>query len=249
MKILIQKIDSNSQSTVKIFLYNSNKFQLSVEINVEGFSKSVLSEKSIFLNPGEIKEFYRSFFHLMDNYPLVSYEITPYSTLGREPSISGEVKVKGKDFVTKMVLIEVLNEKAMVYPIKMNLSQPNKDTKSSISYHLKEKDKVHLKKIELYNAKELANFNPIIDLHLHKLVDDVSKVKSGMALLIQLSAFEKHLEMAIKLGLDRIFVIHGVGEGKLRKAIISSAKSNIMVKEVRNDYHPKFGFGSTEIII
>ncbi len=248
MKILIQKIDSNVQSTIKCFLYNTSQYQFSTDIIIEGFSSSVIYEKTTFIKSGELREVFRSFFHQMDHYPIIHYTATPYSTLGPEKAIKGTIKLKAKDFIKKSLFVDAINDNAVSFEIAANEEFTGK-SKSGLAYQLKNKRKAEFKKVKLFNTEELVKFNPTIDLHLHNLVEDVSKVKSGMALLIQLAAFEKHLEKAIQLGVDRIFVIHGVGEGKLRKAVINSAENHPMVKEVINEYHPKFGFGATEILI
>ncbi|TVQ43388.1 MAG: hypothetical protein EA362_11410 [Saprospirales bacterium] len=248
MKILIQKIDTNVQSTIKCFLYNTSQYQFSTDITVEGFSSSVIYKKTSFLNPKEIREVFRSFFHHMNHYPIIHYSATPYSTMGPEKPVKGTIKLKAKDFIKKSSYVDVLNDRAVSVNLEIH-KEISVKSKSKIAYRLKDEKKSDLKKVKLFNTEELVEFNPTIDLHLHNLVEDVSKVKSGMAVLIQLAAFNKHLEKAIRLGIDRIFVIHGVGEGKLKKTVINTAKNNPMVKEVKNEYHPKFGFGATEILI
>ena len=248
MKILVQKIDSNAQSVIRLYLHNNTNYSISAELEVSGFSTNVKNEKHFFLNPGEFKEFYQSFFHLMDKSPIIIYKLTPYSTVGREKSTNGQLKIKAKDFITKLHPIEILDEIGISYPINMDTNIDKREN-SKISYRIKQNKEQHLKTVKLFDTKDLATFNPTIDLHLNKLVEDVSKVKPEMAMLFQVSAFDKHLEKAIRLGVDRIFVIHGVGEGKLKKTIINAAKNHPLVKEVKNEYHPKFGFGATEILL
>jgi dsDNA-specific endonuclease/ATPase MutS2 len=47
---------------------------------------------------------------------------------------------------------------------------------------------------------------------------------------------------------DRIFVIHGVGEGKLRDVISTQLMQMTEVKSFKNEFHPRYGFGATEVI-
>ena len=58
-----------------------------------------------------------------------------------------------------------------------------------------------------------------IDLHLHKLVEDETRLTDGEKLSFQLNYFERMLNSAIKLRKRRVVVIHGVGEGVLREEV------------------------------
>ncbi|HNK86472.1 MAG TPA: hypothetical protein PKL41_14800, partial [Flavobacteriales bacterium] len=58
-----------------------------------------------------------------------------------------------------------------------------------------------------------------IDLHLHKLVEDESRLSDDAKLTFQLNYFERMLNSAIKLRKRRLVVIHGVGEGVLREEV------------------------------
>jgi dsDNA-specific endonuclease/ATPase MutS2 len=43
-------------------------------------------------------------------------------------------------------------------------------------------------------------------------------------------------------------VIHGLGKGKLKNEIATRLINHPEVKTFKNEYHPKYGFGATEII-
>ena len=60
--------------------------------------------------------------------------------------------------------------------------------------------------------------------------------------------FQRFLDNAIKLGVPRVFVIHGVGEGKLREAIAARLAENPNVSKFKNEFHHKYGYGATEVI-
>lgn len=94
---------------------------------------------------------------------------------------------------------------------------------------------------------ESAVFSNEIDLHIDKLVEDASTVPKGKILSTQLEYFERYLRQAIRVGVDRVFIIHGVGEGKLRDAIAKRLRSNKQVVSFKNEFHPRYGFGATEV--
>lgn len=98
------------------------------------------------------------------------------------------------------------------------------------------------------DSHELAAFSPEIDLHIEKLTNSWRKLTNGDILKIQLSHFESFIEKAMRLGVDRVFVIHGIGEGKLKDAIATRLLQNPQVNTFKNEFHPRYGWGATEVI-
>lgn len=107
------------------------------------------------------------------------------------------------------------------------------------------------KKISINNyiSKRYAEFSREIDLHIENLTDKHSSMNNGQKLRLQLTAFENYLNEAILINIDRIFVIHGVGTGKLKNEIATLLIRNPNVKTFINEWHPKYGFGATEVIL
>ncbi len=62
-----------------------------------------------------------------------------------------------------------------------------------------------------------------------------------------MEAFDKFLSQAIRLGVSKVFVIHGVGKGKLKDKIVTRLIQMPDVTNFKNEYHSKYGFGATEI--
>ena len=44
-----------------------------------------------------------------------------------------------------------------------------------------------------------------------------------------------------------MIVIHGLGKGKLREEVMRLLREYKEVAHFKNEYHPKYGFGATEI--
>lgn len=87
-----------------------------------------------------------------------------------------------------------------------------------------------------------------VDLHIEALVDNPSDIDTVQMLTIQTSTFNKYLEEAIRLKLQKIIFIHGVGIGRLKTEII----------KILNQYPSlhyfdapmsKYGAGATEVWI
>lgn len=81
----------------------------------------------------------------------------------------------------------------------------------------------------------------VIDLHL--MSDDIE-----YHLQTQLDIFESELDKALVRGLNEFRVIHGIGEGVLKREIHEILKKHPHVLEYKNEYHPLYGMGSTKII-
>ncbi|MEZ4986960.1 MAG: Smr/MutS family protein [Saprospiraceae bacterium] len=95
---------------------------------------------------------------------------------------------------------------------------------------------------------DMASFSTEIDLHIECLVDDPSAYPTNKILALQLRHFEDYMDRAIRLGVDRVFIIHGLGEGKLRQAIHNRLREMEAVKSFENAYHPLYGHGATEVL-
>lgn len=100
-----------------------------------------------------------------------------------------------------------------------------------------------------FNVEDYAEFLPEIDLHIEKLTNDPRKLTIAEIVQLQLYHFERYMDRAVRLGVPRVFIIHGVGEGKLRDRIHDSLRRNPHVVSYRNEYHKKYGYGATEAIM
>jgi hypothetical protein len=95
--------------------------------------------------------------------------------------------------------------------------------------------------------EEKASFETILDLHAEKLFPDPAKYTESEIFQRQLLTFDQYLEKAIRMGVPRVYVIHGVGKGKLKDSILERCESNPYILKAVNAYHPLFGFGATEL--
>lgn len=87
-----------------------------------------------------------------------------------------------------------------------------------------------------------------VDLHIEALVDNPSEIDTVQMLTIQTSTFNKYLEEAIRLKLQKIIFIHGVGIGRLKSEILK------ILQQYPNLHHfdapiSKYGSGATEVWI
>jgi dsDNA-specific endonuclease/ATPase MutS2 len=66
---------------------------------------------------------------------------------------------------------------------------------------------------------------------------------------LQLRAFEKWLDKAELNYLKQLWVIHGVGSGRLKEEVHELLKHRNSVKSFVAQYHPWYGNGATEIYL
>lgn len=96
---------------------------------------------------------------------------------------------------------------------------------------------------------DFATFETIIDLHAEKLIKNQGKLTESEIFQIQVQRFDQYLAQAIRMGAERVFVIHGIGKGRLKDYIKETCDRNIHIIKSKNEFHPLFGFGATEIIL
>lgn len=95
---------------------------------------------------------------------------------------------------------------------------------------------------------DVASFRHELDLHAEKLVSDTSEYSSAELFELQLRALEDYINKAHELELPEVFIIHGLGKGKLRQAVDHYLKYHGAVVSYRNDFHEKYGFGATRVL-
>lgn len=172
-----------------------------------------------------------------------------------------ELKLKPALFFKKLTTAPYLNKPAYLYPLfsvkeltqKLPSPAENEPKESLQSYTKRrgqEQKEVWSNLQELpHEVWERVAFDTEIDLHLANLVDNPSKIEKGKILHLQLEHFYDYMSQAIRLGVDKVFIIHGVGEGKLRKAIAKGLDGMPEVVSYKNEYHAKYGYGATEVIL
>ena len=89
----------------------------------------------------------------------------------------------------------------------------------------------------------------VIDLHLENVSTGRGAVAPYDALFIQLDKFEEALDRAIASGKFEFRVVHGFGKGKLKEEIHKILAKHPQVRFFSNDYHSKYGYGSTIIYL
>ncbi|MEN0003459.1 MAG: Smr/MutS family protein [Bacteroidota bacterium] len=195
-----------------------------------------------------------AFDHLNES-PSFDLQCWLITTTGTGSKMHKTVKVKPKQFFKSVKTAPILNKQVHLFRVfekLVGLHQPAKE-EDLRTYTKRNAAPVSWKKGMFgqlpHEVRELAEFNPEIDLHIEKLRPDHAGLNNAEILRTQLAAFESYLAKAIRLGVERVFIIHGVGEGKLKNAIATRLLRNPEVITFKNEYHPRYGYGATEVVL
>lgn len=104
-------------------------------------------------------------------------------------------------------------------------------------------------------SKEPKATNPLlpppryeVDLHIEQLTSQYKGMSPAEMLRLQLETLEYFLHLAVVHHQERLFIIHGMGKGKLRAEVHRILKQMPEVSAFKNEWHPGYGYGATEVI-
>ncbi len=192
---------------------------------------------------------------------VVNYDVTQETSDRMRKRVRDTFKLKAKSFLSQMKWIagfEVQSYAAFLMPA----FDPDKDAGGeSLTEYTKrtkeeqQEDSTHnswlgdLVHFGEANPSERAHFDDSIDLHIEALrPDNFRNLKKEKILEIQLSECRDYLNNALRLKIERVFIIHGLGKGRLKGRVASMLDQMPEVKSHRNEYNSKFGYGATEVV-
>ncbi len=187
--------------------------------------------------------------------PEVEVSVQRITTAGPDAPLRKTLKIKPKQFFNSLHTAPILNVLAHLYVLFDSFEPRNADQQDDLKTYTRQKtapqripSSGNSNPFRAFNVEEFAHFEPEIDLHIENLTNGYARLDKSEILRIQLSHFERFLDKAIRLGVPRVFVIHGMGEGKLRDAIAERLRERPDVRKFKNEYHHKYGYGATEVI-
>jgi len=190
--------------------------------------------------------------------PDVEASIQRITTEGPEPALDRRLRIRPKQFFNNLQTAPVLNVLAHHFLLFNHFDAPKtSNPKTDLRDYTKQiaRDKSgkgvpgpNAVPFRAFDVDEFAHFVPEIDLHIENLTKGYARLDRGEILRIQLQHCQRFLEKAVRLGVPRVHIIHGVGEGKLRDAIAQHLRAQPTVAKFKNEYHVKYGYGATEVI-
>ncbi|MBK6481900.1 MAG: Smr/MutS family protein [Chitinophagaceae bacterium] len=160
-------------------------------------------------------------------------------------------KVKPQNFFNKSGIVSLTGEEGYMYKVPVRAMK--KIVPKEIVKPAAKIDVSMLKDMMMFSPPnkdhELGTASGEVDLHIEKVPGYVPGMSNAEMLHLQLEQFQQKLDRAIAGGLDRVYFIHGVGKGKLRMEIHRMLQHRKEVKSFNNNYHPKYSYGATEVIL
>ena len=232
--------DDDVVEKFKIYLVNhvDEAFQFNYQVNYRGMPDFHLSNK---ISP--FTDFYLHDipFEEMNDAPRLNFVFEPDpADKKKEPQFEASVKIKAKTLFQKLEEIRFKNEPSFSVLLFESYPAKSADTAPALS-----------QSISYFSANRanpgLEPPRSMIDLHIEKITDNWQQLSNFEILSIQLKTFEKYYNLAVAHRQPNFIVVHGVGTGKLRQEIHELLKFKKEVRSFANQYHPNYGFGSTEI--
>ncbi len=194
-------------------------------------------------------------FDMLNDSPKVDLDCWQITTEGTGKKLSKTIKIKAQQFFKKVATAPILDIPVHHYIVFDNF-EPEKTppktedlksyTQRKVEEQPKKKPKSHVTHTT-YNTKAFAEFKNELDLHLENLTNNPHGMTNADILHLQMKHFETYMNKAIRLGVPKVFIIHGLGKGRLKKEIGRWLDDNAYVISHKNEYHHRFGYGATEV--
>jgi len=240
----------------RIFLINDTAtpiiFRIELQLNKKAIFERVgqLTSGS-FVEVGELKH------DELNEQPAIDADIRPQIDNGTGPRHHQVLKIKPKLFFNRLRTAPLLNRRVHHFVLFAELSlndQVAPPKESLANYTKRQIDQSH-KKTAPYpiervpNPQEVAAFPLELDLHIESLVKNPRAIAKSRYLSTQLYYFRRYIQRAQQLDIERVYIIHGLGEGKLKRAVHKELHQLTGVTSFNNNFHPKYGNGATEVIL
>lgn len=191
-------------------------------------------------------------YDVLNDHPEVQFTCWQLSTAGKSAELYKDLKIKAKAFFNNRITVPFLDKEAHHFILISDFeAKPVRQDAEDLKTYTKRTAKpiTETRKImrSRHEVSEMAHFSAEIDLHIENLTQEYKHLSNGDILKIQLRSFDAFMDKSLRLGVDRIFVIHGLGKGTLKDSIHTRLINEYRIKTFRNEYHPRYGWGATEI--
>lgn len=241
-----------SVSRFKVWLLNDTSSEFLMEFDLYTHARDVLSvdDKIHASTALELGDFLSDD---LNEAPEAFLRVRRITTAGVDEPIEHTLKIKPKAFFNSLLTAPILNVLAYQFVMIDKFEREDGKEESDLKSYAKQQVSKPVREsnsrpYKAFDPEALANFVTEIDLHIQSLLNGHARLDKSEIMRIQLQHCQRFVEKAARLGAPRVFLIHGVGEGKLKDAIADQLKANPDVVKFKNEYHHKYGYGATEVI-
>ncbi len=237
-----------------IFLINDTRYEVVFDLKLSLKGK-VFKQQEGKLDAVSALQIGELSFDQLNDSPEADLSCWRITTEGRGAELHKNLKIKPQQFFKKVLTAPLLNRPVHLFRIFENLKEdPSEKTGGEDLLEYTKRQAAPAKfipgktKHPPHEVREMAEFLPEIDLHIEQLTSSWAKMNNAEILQIQLRHFDTFMEKAIRLGVERVFIIHGLGTGRLRDSIATRLVRIPEVSTFKNEFHPRYGYGATEVI-
>jgi hypothetical protein len=242
-----------SISRYKVWLINDTQYEFLMEFDLYTTARDILTldEKIPAAAALELGDFLSDD---LNDAAEACLSVRRITTAGPDDAMEHTLRIRAKQFFNSLQTAPILNVLAYQFVMLHSFEKTaDQDAGSLQDYAKQNKKKVvpesSSTRYSVFDPEAFATFLPEIDLHIQNLMNGYARLDKGEIVRIQMLHFQRFLDTAIRLGVSSVFVIHGVGEGKLREAIAIRLADNPDVIKFKNEYHHKYGYGATEVML
>ena len=239
-------VSSGEISSFNIFLVNDSEFPLDFSYYFFTRDQIHFALKKVMI-PYNYILLHSIEYDLLNEIPSVQLEVRDVMNLNFKGKM--DQKIKPQNFFNKLSKTPVLQKETYQYKVQTQSLRPKKEEKKKRVEFDSEVLKQMMMDQPMTKDKENEPPEAEIDLHIEKLVNDHHDMNSSEKLQLQLNSFQQALERAIVHHGHILYAIHGVGSGKLKNEIHRLLKDYKDVRSFNNNFHPRYGYGATEIIL
>lgn len=184
-------------------------------------------------------------FDALNEAPLFSFELRSADGKAKHRL---DLKLRPKSFFKKLGTCSWLHSQAYLF-LLMTTWPPTGIPEKKEWKKLDTEWKTRTSRARHERLLEKARMQDFIDLHAEKLLKSTRDKSSHEILEAQLKSFESFLDKAVYHGLDRIYIVHGHGKGRLRREVHLILEEYPHVESYNVNYNPRFGMGATEVVL
>lgn len=242
------------------YLYNHTSWQLIYTVTIETEESGRLFKLDGQLKPGGKAKVGAMARDALNTRPVINFDLTQETSDRMRKRVRDTFKLKAKAFLSQMKWIAGFDVQSYAAQLTTAFNPDKEEQGESLAEYAKRTkqeqkedepqhswlgDLVHYGEA---NPSERAHFDDSIDLHIESLrPDNFRGIKSEKILEIQLRECRQYLNDALRLKMDRVYIVHGLGKGRLKGKVAALLDQMPEVKSHRNEYNSKFGFGATEV--
>lgn len=232
-----------------VFLINDSQNQIISDIKTESDGETL--QYNGFLNVGFAVFVGKIQKEALENHSTIILNIADVFTSGIENAKTQSIKLKPKSFFSKEDVLPLFDTMGYVFKFQADPEKklPSESLKDFTEKMLQNKPIAPAKKQHVHHLDPIkrAVFTNELDLHVEAISEADQKLDPAQILHLQMAVFDRYIAEAIRLGVEKVYIVHGIGTGRLKSAIAKRLSINPYVLDFKNEYLASYGFGATEV--